>query len=465
MKNTGTILLTSLLSGAVTLSAYKLIFEENNTQTKKGEEITTLAPLQNTNATAFETPNLQKAADKTIHTVVHVKNVSYKNAPRNPIMEFFYGYQDNAKTYAQVGTGSGVIISEDGYIVTNNHVIKDASELEITLNDNRTFRAKLVGTDSKMDIALLKIDTDEKLPFATFADSDAINVGDWVLAVGNPYNLTSTVTAGIVSAKARNLSSDGIQSFIQTDAAVNPGNSGGALVNTNGDLIGINTMISSTTGSYVGYSFAVPSNITRKIVEDLMEYGKVQQGILGVQGYEINKQIATEKNLDFDRGFYIENVTKNSGAEKAGIQKGDIIYKVDHRDINSFLDLNSIIATKRPNDKVKVTLKRNNSDKEIMVTLSKREIAQLQFNGFEIENLSASEQRKLGIDYGVKINGITNKRFKALESELKDAIILSINGNKIKDTETANKILSKIEDQRLRINLITPRGEHLRLIM
>ncbi len=463
MKNIGPILAASLLSGIVTLGSYKLFFEDplslNNVST-----LTTSAPLRNVSNSNFEVPNFKLAAEKTIHTVVHVKNVSFRNAPRNPIMEYFYGYQGD-KTYAHVGTGSGVIISEDGYIVTNNHVVQNANEIEITLNDNRTFKAKLIGTDSKMDIALLKINTNEKLPFAVFADSDAISVGDWVLAVGNPYNLNSTVTAGIVSAKARNLSENGIQSFIQTDAAVNPGNSGGALVNSNGDLIGINTMISSATGSYVGYSFAIPSNMTRKIVNDLMEYGKVQQGILGVQGYEINSQVATENKLAFKQGFYVESVSKNSGAESAGIKKGDIIYKIDNKGINSFLDLNSIIATKRPNDKVKVSLKRNNEDKELIVTLSKKEIAEIQFNGFEIENLSAAEQRSFGINYGVKINGIYNERFKGYENELKNAIILAVNGTKIQNTEHANEILSKLNNQQLRIDLITPRGERLRMIL
>ena len=464
MKNIGTILATSLLSGVVTLGSYKLFFEEN-ALLNNSNTITTSAPFRNVANTTFEAPNFKLAAEKTIHTVVHVKNVSFRNAPRNPIMEYFYGYQGGGQTYAQVGTGSGVIISEDGYIITNNHVIQGASELEITLNDNRTFKAKLVGTDSKMDIALLKINTSEKLPFAAFADSDAISVGDWVLAVGNPYNLTSTVTAGIVSAKARNLSENGIQSFIQTDAAVNPGNSGGALVNGNGDLIGINTMISSATGSYVGYSFAIPSNMARKIVNDLMEYGKVQQGILGVQGYEVNSQIAAENKLNFKQGFYVESVTKNSGAEAAGIKKGDIIYKIDNKGINSFLDLNSIIATKRPNDEVKVSLKRNNEDKELLVTISKKEIAQIQFNGFEIENLSPTEQKALGINYGVKINGISNERFKPYENELKNSIILAVNGSKIQNTEHANKILSKLDQQQLRIDLITPKGERLRLIL
>lgn len=463
MKNIGTILLTSLLSGAVTLGSYKLLFEDNALNSNFAD-LTTSAPLRNVNNASFEAPNLQLAAEKAIHSVVHVKNVSFKNAPRSPIMEYFYGYQSD-KTYAQVGTGSGVIISEDGYIVTNNHVIQGASELEITLNDNRNFKAKLVGTDSKMDIALLKIDAGEKLPFAAFADSDAISVGDWVLAVGNPYNLTSTVTAGIVSAKARNLSSSGIQSFIQTDAAVNPGNSGGALVNSTGDLIGINTMISSATGSYVGYSFAVPSNMARKIIRDLMEYGKVQQGILGVQGYEVNSQIAAEHNLNFKQGFYVEKVTKNSGAEAAGIKKGDIIYKIDNKGINSFLDLNSVIATKRPNDKVKVSLKRKNADYELFVTLSKKEIAQLQFNGFEIENLSASEQKNLGLNYGVKINGISNEKFKSYEGELLDAIILAINGMRIEDTQQANEILSRSNGEPLRLDIMTRKGERVRLIL
>lgn len=464
MKNTGTILLTSLLSGAVTLGSYKLLFENNDFTINTSNGFTTSAPLRNVNNVNFEAPNFQQAAEKTIHTVVHVKNVAIKNAPRNPIMEYFYGYQGE-QSYKKVGTGSGVIISEDGYIVTNNHVIQGASDLEITLNDNRTFKAKLIGTDSKMDIALLKIDANEKLPYAAFANSDAINVGDWVLAVGNPYNLNSTVTAGIVSAKARNLSESGIQSFIQTDAAVNPGNSGGALVNSNGDLIGINTMISSATGSYVGYSFAVPSNMTRKIVEDLIEYGKVQQGILGIQGYEINSQIANEQKLNLKQGFYVENVTQKSGAEAAGIQKGDVVTKIDNRAINSFLDLNNVIATKRPNDKVKVSLIRNNEEKELLVTLSKKEIAQVQFNGFEIENLTPNEQKALGINYGVKINEINNEKYKAYAGELKNSIVLAINGVKVENTEHANEILGRINQQQLRLDLITPSRERVRLIL
>jgi S1-C subfamily serine protease len=269
MKRYSSLLLVALFSGATTLGGYKLLFESNFGK----KSIITSAPENYSRNVGMGAENIDftAAAENAVHTVVHVKNVSVRTV-YNPIMQFFYGTNGGGQQQEQIGTGSGVIISEDGYIVTNNHVIKDATELEVTLNNKKAYKAKLIGTDAKMDIALLKIDSEDKLPYSTFADSDQVKVGEWVLAVGNPYNLNSTVTAGIVSAKARNLDTNGIQSFIQTDAAVNPGNSGGALVNTRGELIGINTMISSPTGSYAGYSFASPSNITRKIIEDIMEF-------------------------------------------------------------------------------------------------------------------------------------------------------------------------------------------------
>jgi len=263
MNRFSQLFLASLLSGAVTLGAYKLLFDTNGYFSSNKNPLTTLSNESYARKVGLspDVIDFTEAAEKTIHTVVHVKNVSYKTVS-NPMLEYFYGYK-GGQTQEQVGTGSGVIISADGYIVTNNHVVKDASEIEITLNNKKSYKAKLIGTDSKMDIALLKIDADEKLPYTTFGNSNSVKIGEWVLAVGNPYNLTSTVTAGIVSAKARDLGTSGIQSFIQTDAAVNPGNSGGALVNTRGDLIGINTMISSMTGSYVGYSFAVPEKLSK----------------------------------------------------------------------------------------------------------------------------------------------------------------------------------------------------------
>ena len=312
MKRLSSLFFISLLSGATTLGAYKLFIEGKNNR----NSIVTMASNNYAKNVGLsgEAIDFTAAAENTVHTVVHVKNVSVRTV-YNPMMQWFYG-TNGGQQQEQIGTGSGVIISEDGYIVTNNHVIKDATELEVTLNNNKSYKAKLIGTDSKMDIALLKINADEKLAYSTFADSDQVKVGEWVLAVGNPYNLNSTVTAGIVSAKARNLEDNGIQSFIQTDAAVNPGNSGGALVNTRGELIGINTMISSPTGSYAGYSFAIPSNITRKIIEDIMEFGNVQRGILGVEGGELNSKASKELGINDTEGFYINKVTKNSGAEK-----------------------------------------------------------------------------------------------------------------------------------------------------
>ncbi len=463
MKNISAIFITSLMSGAITLGAYKLVFETPNNHYADAGTLTTQAPLHSTNFDGYNAPDFTQGVENSINTVVHVKNVSYRKAARNPIMEYFYGYQQS-EPRAQVGTGSGVIISEDGYVVTNNHVVQGASEIDITMNDNRTFKAKLVGTDSKMDIALLKIDTDEKLPYSVFADSDAIKVGDWVLAIGNPYNLNSTVTAGIISAKARNLSTSGIQSFIQTDAAVNPGNSGGALINTHGELIGINTMISSNTGSYVGYSFAVPSNITRKIVEDLMEFGKVQQGILGVRGYEINSQIAKELGIDTNQGFYVNSVSKNTGAAKAGVQQGDVIMQIDNKNIRSFADLNAVIATKRPNDKVNAQLYRDGETKTVQITLSERELMNIDLNGFELENLSDNDKARYRINYGVKINEVTHEKFKAYADELKDAIVIAINGNKVKDVATANELITKSQD-RIRLDIITAHGERVRLML
>ena len=397
MKKFTGLLFISLLSGAITLGAYKLLFEKENT---KG---VTLAPnyAKNINLGA-ENIDFTNAAENTIHNVVHVKNLSISKAPRNPIMEYFYGYKGNQQQ-TQVGTGSGVIISEDGYIVTNNHVIENATELEITLNNNKTYKAKLVGTDTKMDIALLKIDSDEKLPYIVFGDSDEIKVGEWVLAVGNPYNLNSTVTAGIVSAKARDLSNEGIQSFIQTDAAVNPGNSGGALVNTRGELVGINTMISSPTGSYTGYSFAVPSNITRKIIEDLMQFGNVQRGVLGVEGGELNSNVAKEFGIDQTQGFYINKITKNSGAEKSGLRVGDIITALDNKKVKGFADLTACINTKRPDEIVNVSITRDGKSKTIPVKLTKTEFLAFEFNGIELEEINENDKKEMNITYGIKI--------------------------------------------------------------
>ena len=463
MKKYSSLLLVALFSGATTLGGYKLLFETDFGK----KSIITSAPENYSRNVGLGAENIDftAAAENAVHTVVHVKNVSVRTV-YNPIMQFFYGSNGGSQQEEQIGTGSGVIISEDGYIVTNNHVIKDATELEVTLNNKKVYKAKLIGTDAKMDIALLKIDSEDKLPYSTFADSDQVKVGEWVLAVGNPYNLTSTVTAGIVSAKARNLDTNGIQSFIQTDAAVNPGNSGGALVNTRGDLIGINTMISSPTGSYAGYSFAIPSNITRKIIEDIMEFGNVQRGALGIVGNEINGQMSKELGIKDTQGYYISKVLKNSGAEKAGLRKGDVILKLDSQTITSFPELTGYISTKRPNDRINVTILREGKNMVIPVTLVKNDIINTDFKGLELENIDTADKRKFKINYGVKIKGVTNDRLKPYEDELSGSIILTIDGTKATDVETVSKLANdKSENQGVSIEMINKIGQILRIII
>lgn len=466
MKSISNLFIVSILSGATTLGMYKVLFESDNLFSGKSKSVVALAPNHiNQNVSLNNQPlDFTAAADKAVHMVVHVKNVTYRDVS-NPIMEFFYGYR-GSQHQEQIGTGSGVIISEDGYIVTNNHVVKEASEIEITLNNKKTYKAKLIGTDSKMDIALLKIDADEKLPYATFADSNNVKIGEWVLAVGNPYNLNSTVTAGIVSAKARNLDTSGIQSFIQTDAAVNPGNSGGALVNTYGELIGINTMISSQTGSYVGYSFAIPSNITRKIIEDLMEFGKVQRGILGVEGNELNGTLSKDLGIKETQGFYIKKINKNSGADKAGLKTGDIIVQIDNQNISSFAELSGYINTKRPKDEVNVTYIREGKKSTSAVILTKNDIIIAEFKGIEIENINNTDKKKFKVEYGVKIKNIQNDRLNPYINDLKGGIILSIGNTKASDVETVSKVTSNIDDQQsIQIELITTNGQIIRLII
>ena len=327
MRKFISILLISTLGGVITLSTYKLFIESIiPIDVVERQPLSTISVIEKnyTNSTE-ETVNFVSAADKTLPTVVHVKNTTTSKGYTS-YEDLFFG---RSQQRAQIGTGSGVIISPDGYIITNNHVIEGAQSIEISTNDNKTYTAEIIGTDSNTDIALLKIEPLESLKYLTFGDSNTAKVGEWVLAVGNPFNLTSTVTAGIISAKSRDLSGRNTQSFIQTDAAVNPGNSGGALVNTNGELIGINTAITSKTGSFIGYSFAVPSNIARKVIEDLMEFGNVQTAILGVRGGELNNAAAENLEIANTEGFYISEVTENSGAAKAGLKANDIIVQLN----------------------------------------------------------------------------------------------------------------------------------------
>ena len=323
--------------------------------------------------------DLTDAAEQSVHAVVHIKTQFlyqtsvWEDFFGDSFWSDFFGNSFPGTTQHEVlGAGSGVIISPDGYIVTNNHVVEDAKEVTVTLNDRREFKATVVGTDPQTDLALVKIES-SGLPVLEFGNSDDVRIGEWVLAVGNPFNLTSTVTAGIVSAKARNLNILGentsIESFIQTDAAVNQGNSGGALVNANGKLIGINSAIASGNGYYTGYSFAIPSNIARKVVDDLKQYGTVQRAYIGVAVVEIDNALADELNLSEVKGLLVRQVTADGAAERAGLRVDDIILALDGREINTVSELKEIVAQHSPGDNMAVTIRRNGQKQKINVTL------------------------------------------------------------------------------------------------
>lgn len=398
------------------------------------------------------------AAEKTIHAVVHVKNVTNTKGPQS-LMDFFYGYESYSTP--QIGTGSGVIVSPDGYIVTNNHVIEEASELEVTLNNNANYAAKVIGTDPNSDLALLKIEAEEELPYLTFGDSDRSAVGEWVLAVGNPFNLTSTVTAGIISAKARSISAANNLSFIQTDAAVNPGNSGGALVNTKGELIGINTAIKSRTGSYVGYSFAIPSNTAKKVIEDLLEFGIVQRGILGISALRAESIEAIKRGLNEIEGVYISEVSEGSGAELAGLQSGDIIKRVDGLPIKNFTALTGYLSSKRPGDKVEIVYDRDDEQLSALVTLTKNETADLNRLGLRVQNLNQNLKKKYKRKEGVIITAASEyyKNY-ALEGK----IVIAINGIKISNIEDAVEASAQNKTYRYAITVIDEVGNKETLI-
>ena len=463
MKKYLLLLLSSVIGGFIAVYTYeKLNSIQSNEENRKNLIITEQIPANNVISSATllqDRPDFVEIAEKTINSVVHVKN-SLSSSDRISLEDLMFGRKQDKM---QFGTGSGVIISADGYIITNAHVIDEAEKILITTNDNKEFEAKLIGSDEQNDIALLKIQTENDLPYAVFGDSDSTKIGEWVLAIGNPFNLTSTVTAGIISAKARNLDPTGrtTQSFIQTDAAVNPGNSGGALVNTMGQLIGINTAIQSQTGSYIGYSFAVPSNIAKKVIEDLMEFGIVQNGFLGVTGTSLNNTIAKEFSTNETEGFYINTVEKYSGADLAGIKKGDIIKYIDNIKISKFSDLKGYLSTKRPNDLVMVELISKKKKIKLEVTLNKNE--RISFNVIGIlKNLSDEELKKYNKSSGVKISDF-NKRYEKYWTDYGieiGNIINSINGVKIKSISNVQDIINEMNNyDPLRIEIINSENE------
>ena len=450
--------LVSILGGFIALLIHNLNFnhEKNLKETVDSKQVN-ISYAPNVNSVPKSSTDFVEAAEKTIYSVVHVKNTSISKNQSS-----LWGYfNDNENNRTKVGMGSGVIISRDGYIITNTHVIENASSIEVTTNNNKTYQADLIGSDEISDIAVLKIVGKKTFPYIRFADSDQTKIGEWVLAVGNPFNLTSTVTAGIISAKSRDLNDydSKNQSFIQTDAAVNSGNSGGALVNTSGDLIGINTAITSGTGGFVGYSFAVPSNVARKVFEDIIEFGNVQKGLLGVTGFGLNSRTANELNLSLTEGFYVNDVEPEMGAAKAGIVKGDVVLSLDKLKIAKFSDLSGYLSTKRPGDIVLVGLIRGENKISLEVKLEKNE--NIEFIGMQLKNMSLEELDKFNVESGIKV--LSHRNNSLYRMGIKPGYVLTeINGEKIKNTNDLSKFNNNIKINQM--TFISPEGEKERLI-
>jgi len=456
----------------------------------------TLLKVNATPATSAAVPaqpvDLTYAAEKSLPSVVHI--LSTKNSKvqtveveSDPFSDFFsdpFGFFGNpqgnggkqkrsVRTPKQQGSGSGVIISTDGYIVTNNHVVADADELTITLNDNKEYSARIIGTDKASDLALIKIDG-KNLPAITIANSDDIKVGEWVLAVGNPFNLTNTVTAGIVSAKARSLYQNGVESFIQTDAAINPGNSGGALVNTRGELIGINAMLYSQTGSFSGYGFAIPTSIMNKVVADLKQYGTVQRALIGIQGQDVKNYVDAKKDKGEDvdlgtmEGIYVAKVSEESAAEEAGMKEGDVITAIDGKPVGKMAELQEVLAKKRPGDKVTVTYLRDKKKATKTMTLKNEKgntqvvkKADLDVLGGNFRAVTDAQKEQMNIGYGLEVLKVNAGKLKNA-GITKGFIIQRVNDSAVKtieDLQNAVKEASTSKDPVLYIQGVYPTGK------
>ncbi len=466
-------LLSAIVGGGVALGTYLQFFspqyQNGVLQTNQPFVQTGFGNPDPANPTfSPQSLNFVEAAKRATPAVVSIQTFGnpalMSNRQQNSMEDLFRDFfgeqmpnrnQNNGEV--RMGSGSGVVIQKEGYIVTNNHVIENATRIDVVMNNQKSYTAELIGTDPSTDLALLKINADEELTVIPFGNSDNVQVGEWVLAVGNPFELTSTVTAGIVSAKARNINilrrNDGlgVEAFIQTDAAVNPGNSGGALVNVNGELIGINTAIASTTGSFAGYSFAVPTEIVRKVVTDLREHGIVQRGLLGVQIRDVTAELAKELNLSVVRGIYVAGVTEKSGAIEAGLEKGDIIIEVDGVEVNTSAQLQERIARKRPGDKVEVVYLRNGKERNTKVELKNRlgtietitneagKIMKIESLGIEVQNISPEDATQIGTT-GVKIATIGKGKFK--EAQVPEGFIIThIDKEKIESSADVIRLL------------------------
>ncbi|MBO7724080.1 MAG: Do family serine endopeptidase [Paludibacteraceae bacterium] len=450
------IVVVTVISVGTTLFTQRYVLRPATSETDKtnNNEVSSLYARFASVTQAGET-DFTVAAELSVNAVVHVKTkvkAQKQSFSSDPFFEWFFGrpHFQEPNVPQQMASGSGVIISQDGYIVTNNHVIENSSEIEVVLNDKRTFKATLVGADPNTDIALLKIEATQ-LPVILFGNSDELKVGEWVLAVGNPFNLTSTVTAGIVSAKARNINIINaemkIESFIQTDAAVNPGNSGGALVNTRGELVGINTAIASQTGSYAGYAFAVPTSIVQKVVADLKQYGTVQRAVLGVQIRDISAELAEENKLKTLDGAYVAGVVDMSAAAVAGIKEGDVIVQVNKVQVKSSSELQEQIGRYRPGDKVTMMVLRDDKTQTFEVTLKNRQgttdvvsnVLDISELGAEFVSVPDKVKKSLGLSYGLQIKSL--KKGKLQEAGiLSSFVILKINNQPIRSKDELENI-------------------------
>ena len=464
LKKIGTLLFIAIVGGLVALGINNLVSDDGPRTVEQMQE----SSFKFTNAKAVDGQvgfDFVAVSEASTPAVVHIKTTigaaevsSNKGGQRNPFEDFFgegFGFE-MPRRGPQQASGSGVIFSEDGYIVTNNHVVANADKIEVVLNDKRSFVADLVGVDPSTDLAVLKLDEDN-LPFLPFGNSNEVKVGEWVVAVGNPFNLTSTVTAGIISAKGRNIdllrtqdNQYAIENFIQTDAAVNPGNSGGALVNTSGQLIGINTAIASKTGSYAGYSFAVPINIAKKVINDLLKYGEVKRALLGVQIGDVTSQLAEEKGLSSLKGVYVAGVMDEGAGKKAGIKTDDVILKINEKEVNSSSQLQEVVGSYHPGDKVNILLRRNGKEKTVEATLQSKsgdtkitnteKKAYNSSKGLVFESLTKEEKEKYNVKSGVKVKQVNKGPFK--DAGVKEGtVVLSVDKVNVYSVAQLKKLL------------------------
>lgn len=461
-------MLSAVISGLTAFAVVKTVTPSNeSTSTIVQADGSTYRTV---NLSQDNYPDFTYAAESAVDAVVYVKVTSVTSSARqtpNSILEFFFGYPGEGQQRERVGSGSGVIIREDGYIVTNNHVIDGADKIEVTLTNNQTYPAVLVGTDPATDVALLKIDA-SGLPVIPFGDSSKLRLGEWVIAIGSPYDLRSTITAGIVSAKGRSMPNYSgefkIESFIQTDAAVNPGNSGGALVDKAGNLVGINTAIISQTGSYAGYSFAVPSNIVKKIVYDLIDFGSVKRALLGITMQPVDEKIAKEMKLSSLNGVYIYEVSKNGAADKAGIKAGDVLVAIDSVKVTDGASVQEAVSRFSPGEKAMVTVIRDGKEKQFEVTFqgtasengTVSEDGSVAFYGSSIRKAPEDVLRKFGLKEGVEIVDLGPGKMKDAGAS-QGFIILYVNNKAVKTPEDVIEIVKK-SDRAVFIEGVTASG-------